>query len=245
MANDAPRQMLVEETGAAVAAAGFAALPAARAATLFGAAAAGPDWDAFAASWAALEPDRHMADGGRYRLRRHAVFALQAGQPALTRAPDQPHYQARVFNQLNGGVERWFAPVTPEVSAGPALAALLSGARAVFDQVAPGAGWHVEMHQFRIQARPDEAGKPTPEGMHRDGVDYVLVAMIGRENVAGGVTGIRVDGQPGEQSFTLENPMDSVLLDDRRVWHGVTPIAPLDPARPGHRDVLVLTFRKA
>jgi hypothetical protein len=35
-----------------------------------------------------------------------------------------------------------------------------------------------------------------------------------------------------------------VLLDDRRVMHGVTPIHPLDPARPGHRDVLVLTYAR-
>jgi hypothetical protein len=33
------------------------------------------DWDVFAASWDRLELDEHMADGGRYRRRRHAVFA--------------------------------------------------------------------------------------------------------------------------------------------------------------------------
>jgi hypothetical protein len=27
------------------------------------------------------------------------------------------------------------------------------------------------------------------------------------------------------------------------VWHGVTPVQPMDPAAPAHRDVLVLTFR--
>jgi hypothetical protein len=251
--NDASRQALLAETGEAVAAAGYAALPAGRAAPLFAAtadtawdgSATGSAWDGFAASWEALEPDRHMADGGRYRLRRHAVFALRPGEPAPRRAPDQPHYQERAFNQLNGGVERWFAPVTAAVADGPVLAGLLGGARAVFDQLAPGAAWQVEMHQFRIRAAAAEAGRPTPEGMHRDGVDYVLVTLVGRHNVAGGVTGIRVDGQPGERSFTLETPLDSVLLDDRRVWHGVTPVVPLDPARPGHRDVLVLTFRRA
>jgi hypothetical protein len=41
----------------------------------------------------------------------------------------------------------------------------------------------------------------------------------------------------------VAEPLDSVLLDDHRVWHGVTPVVPLDPAREGHRDVLVLTFR--
>jgi hypothetical protein len=31
------------------------------------------DWPAFAASWNDLALDRYMADGGRYRRRRHAV----------------------------------------------------------------------------------------------------------------------------------------------------------------------------
>jgi hypothetical protein len=26
--------------------------------------------------------------------------------------------------------------------------------------------------------------------------------------------------------------------------HGVTPVQPLDPAEPGYRDVLVVTFRR-
>ncbi|MFC7553875.1 2OG-Fe dioxygenase family protein [Pseudoroseomonas wenyumeiae] len=33
-----------------------------------------------------------------------------------------------------------------------------------------------------------------------------------------------------------------MLLDDARVWHGVTPVLPLREGEPGFRDVLVLTF---
>ena len=44
-------------------------------------------------------------------------------------------------------------------------------------------------------------------------------------------------------TFTLDTPLDTVLLDDHRVWHGVTPVHPVDDAAPAHRDVLVLTFR--
>ncbi|MFH5925729.1 2OG-Fe dioxygenase family protein [Roseomonas xinghualingensis] len=207
-----------------------------------GMALSGAEWARFADSWNDLRPDGYMADGGRYRLRRHAVYAAEPGQP-LTRGPHQPHYQAREYNQLNGGIERWFDPVTAEVGEGAALRSLLDGSRAVFDGVAPGAGWHAEVHQFRIEGHPGEVGKPTPEGMHSDGVDYVLVMMVGRENVAGGVTGIQIDGREAA-SFTLQESGDAVLLDDRRVMHGVTPIQPIDPARPAHRDVLVITFRK-
>lgn len=226
---------------------GYVLLPSALARAGFdasGEALQGSGWARFAASWEDLRPDEHMADRGRYRLRRHAVYTLEHGHAGITRAPHRPHFQSIDFNPLNGGRERWFAPVEAAVGEGPAMTALLNGARAVFDVMRPRSDWLVEAHQFRIQARPEEAGRPTPEGMHRDGVDYVLVTLIGRENVEGGVTGIRVDGQEGEAaSFALRDPMDSVLLDDRRVWHGVTPVVPLDPARPGHRDVLVLTFR--
>jgi len=34
------------------------------------------------------------------------------------------------------------------------------------------------------------------------------------------------------------------LVDDARVMHGVTAVEPLDPALPGTRDVLVVTFRR-
>ena len=32
------------------------------------------DWERFSASWNDLEIDTYMADGGRYRRRRHAVY---------------------------------------------------------------------------------------------------------------------------------------------------------------------------
>jgi len=39
-------------------------------------------------------------------------------------------------------------------------------------------------------------------------------------------------------------PLDSALLDDSRVYHGVTPVMRLDPRLPAYRDVLVVTFRR-
>ena len=46
-------------------------------------------------------------------------------------------------------------------------------------------------------------------------------------------------------SFTLTQALDSALVDDARVFHGVTPVTPLDPGAPSHRDVLVVTFRRS
>jgi hypothetical protein len=200
------------------------------------------DWPAFAASWDDLGPDTYMADGGRYRKRRHAVFGVTAD--AIVRKPAQPHYQSRDYNTLNGGIERWFEPVLPSIGAGPTMTTVLGFCRTLFGRLTPAQAWHVEVHQFRIEARPGEAGRPTPEGMHQDGVDWVLVLMVARVNVAEGETSIHALDRKLLGSFTLREPLDSALVDDHRVFHGVTPVQPLDAARPAHRDVLVVTFRR-
>ena len=147
-----------------------------------------------------------MADGGRYRKRRHAAFGARAGEP-IHRKPHQPHYQSRDYNPLNGGIARWFDPVLPEIADGPSMTAILATCRALFERLAPTRDWHIEVHQFRIEARSGEAGQPTPEGMHRDGVDYVLVLLVGRRNIQSGVTSIRGTDGRDLGSFTLAEPL--------------------------------------
>jgi hypothetical protein len=201
------------------------------------------DWNHFAASWNGMATDTYMADGGRYRRRRHAVFSASAGVPQVRREPHQPHFQTLVYNTLNGGVDRWFEPIPEEVGAGASFRTILAACRTRFDELAPGSSWRIETHQFRIEARPDEPGQPTPEGMHRDGVDYVLVLLIARQNIASGTTTIHALDRTPLGSFTLTTPLDAALVDDARVFHGVTAVRPLDPSQPAHRDVLVVTFR--
>ena len=102
----------------------------------------------------------------------------------------------------------------------------------------------MEVHQFRIEARSDEPGQPTPEGVHRDGVDFVLVLLIERRNVASGTTTVYDRDRRELGSFTLTDTFDAALVDDTRVYHGVTPVIPLDAAQPAYRDVLVVTCQR-
>jgi hypothetical protein len=186
--------------------------------------------------------DGFMADGGRYRRRRHAVFSA-AVDGCITRLPHQPHYQSRDYNPLNGGVARWFAPVETSIADGPTLGTILRCTREIFERLAGRREWRIEIHQFRIEARCGERGQPTPEGIHRDGVDYVLVLLIDRVNILSGTTTIHALNGDRLGSFTLTTPFDAAILDDARVAHGVTAIEPLDPECPAYRDVLVVTFR--
>jgi hypothetical protein len=143
-----------------------------------------------------------------------------------------------------GGIERWFAPIEPAVLEGATFQGVLRFCLALFAPMRPEADWHLECHQFRIEARADAAGLPTPEGVHRDGVDYVLVMLVRRENIASGTTTVHAPDGRLLGSFTLAAPLDAALVDDARVEHGVTPVRPLDAARPAWRDVLVVTLRR-
>ncbi len=203
------------------------------------------DWQQFAASWNDLGPDTYLAKVGRRRRRRHAVYSVTASA-GITREPHQPHYQSSDYNSLQGNIERWFEPIEPEIGAGATLRTILGFARAFFAPLAPQvADWRVEVHQFRIEARPGEPGEPTPEGVHRDGVEYVLVLLVDRQNIASGTTTIHAADGSLLGSFTLAQAFYAALVDDARVYHGVTAVTPLDPTEPSHRDVLVVTLKSA
>ncbi|QHC35465.1 2OG-Fe dioxygenase family protein [Komagataeibacter xylinus] len=203
------------------------------------------DWASFAASWNRLGLDRYMADGGRYRRRRHATFAISA--EGIRRKKHQPHYQSRDYNELNGGIERWFRAIEPEMGSHPALLAILRLMHRIVTDLSEPASlpdvWHTEVHQFRIEALENSPGQPTPEGLHRDGVDWVMVIMVRRENVMSGETSIHDLQRTLLGGFMLDQPLDTAVVNDNRVYHGVTAVRPLDPARPAYRDVLVVTFR--
>lgn len=102
-----------------------------------------------------------MADGGRYRRRRFAVFHFEDG--SVHRASRRADFQARTYNRLNGGVARWFEPVVDAIADHPITRRIVSGAASIFDSVFAGSGtqqsWDVELYQFRIEAAQDEKGR--------------------------------------------------------------------------------------
>jgi hypothetical protein len=154
----------------------------------------------------------------------------------------RPHWQPTTYNALHGGIRRWFEPIEQRAWSDPLLQRLLATLAQVFSRAegAPVPRWYVEVHQFRIDAS-QEVGKPTPEGAHRDGVDYVAVVLLERTGIAGGETAVRsATGELLLQTMLAE-PWTALLLDDRRVMHETTPIVGTGPA--AHRDTLVLTFR--
>lgn len=194
-------------------------------------------------SWETLPRDAYLRDGGRYRSRRHASYVQAIADHTLSYVPHRAHWQPVDYNALHGGIERWFEPVTPEVSTDAAWRnfILRVGELCASTLSAPPDRWYIEAHQFRIDTA-EGIGRPTPEGAHRDGVDFVAVVLVNRRGVKGGESRVFDAHGPSGVRFTLTEPWSVLLLDDARVIHETTPIQP--DGEPGVRDTLVITYRR-
>ena len=201
-------------------------------------------WPSLASSWDRLPPDTHLRDGGHYRHRRHACYVQTLEGNSLQATPHRAHWQPTDYNALHGGFERWFEPVELAVSQAGLWTGLLLALGRLFAQVKPAPQWFIEAHQFRIDTAGG-VGRPTPEGAHRDGVDFVVVMLVGRQGVKGGETRLFDAHGPSGVRFVMTEPLTALLLDDTRVIHETTPIQPSGEPSGGCRDTLVLTYRAA
>lgn len=195
----------------------------------------------FCQSWNGLVRDPYLRDGGNYRYRRYSVLQWQNNQ--LTVLPYEPHYQSSHYNRVHGGFNRHFRPWLSTTLHNPALTQIIRWTTQQFVK-SPNELWRIQAHQFRIVARAEQKGKPTPEGVHKDGADYILIMLMNRANIRGGVSQIYDNHMQLLANGTLTKQGDLVIVNDHLVYHGVTEIEPIDVSLPAWRDVLVLTFHK-
>jgi hypothetical protein len=199
-------------------------------------------WTRFAAHWDDLAPDRYAAELGTRRLRRYGHFLFTAADGFAEPMPHDVFVQPEDSNPLYVATDRHFEPLTDAFAKDPLLEGLLKlvGRMATTRDDAP--EWSAKVTPFRVLASADDEGRPTPEGLHRDGVTLVTSLLIGRRNAIGGEsTVVDMEGRR-LLSTTLCEPGTLLLGDDRRTLHGVSPIRPRDPAQLALRDVLVITF---
>ncbi|MCK5727070.1 MAG: 2OG-Fe dioxygenase family protein [Thiotrichaceae bacterium] len=193
----------------------------------------------FCCSWDKLPEDQYLKDQEHFRYRRYSVFEWV--NQILLKSPTEPHYQTEEYNRVYGGVYRHYDAINDQET--PLIENLAQWALQALDKML--GNWRIQCHQFRVCASQQEEGKPTPEGIHQDGADYVFIMLIGKENVRGGMSSVyRAPNENPIYVTMLAEQGELLLLDDRKYWHGVTNIEPEDGTKPAYRDVLVMTFHR-
>jgi hypothetical protein len=201
-------------------------------------------WQLLVEDWNHLELDRYLAAGAKFRRRRYGRYSWSPAEDVLASLPNEPYFQPEDENPYAGGVVRDFAPLLPGTVDNPFLHALVRATFACLPLTdgKQGKRWEVRVHQIRIVASPDKPGLPTPEGIHQDGTDFLTLHLVRRQNIAEGESTIYdLDRQP-IRHYTLREPLDSLVLEDPRIMHGVTPVHSADGRSPGFRDMLGLDF---
>ena len=190
--------------------------------------------------WNNLPEDQYLKDRSKYRRRKHA--SLEVVDSKIQIKKHRAHWQPTTYNALHGGIQRWFEPIDSNFLLAMPFRKLLTQVTSLASEIDHCTHWFSEIHQFRIDTT-DGIGRPTPEGAHRDGVDWVALLLIEKSMVVGGETRVFQINNTLGRRFTLDHPWTLLMMDDRRVVHETSPIRP--KSEYGWRDTLVITLRSS
>ncbi|QHA88459.1 2OG-Fe dioxygenase family protein [Serratia rhizosphaerae] len=191
-------------------------------------------------TWDNLPVDEYLP-GSRLRRRRICKFSLSP-QGEIAPLQDCHFFQSSQVNGLLGGIKRLYPRSEDNFISSSVLRRLLAHHHALLTRLVGDRRWLVTCHQLRICCDAQQAGLAAPEGRHADGHDYIFQHLIQRRNVLGGAS--EVYDRNGRPVLTrvLQGFLDTLLLDDRKMLHDVTPLYPDDPHRAAFRDMLIIDF---
>ena len=202
------------------------------------------EWLSLSIDYADLPPDEFLPDGGRYRFRRYGRFYFLPSTEELLRLPHQDYFQDTDINQVTGGIVRKFAPLRDTTFENPFLHDMIRFDFRHFpvsDEMKQ-APWEVQVHLIRVTATAGEEGRPTPEGIHKDGAEFVTVHLAELVNADGGEVSIYDNDKNLLTSFRLNQIMDFYVFNDDILWHKADPIKPKVEAHQAVRSILTFDY---
>ena len=120
---------------------------------------------------------------GKYRLRRYSVVELMT-EPKFFKLTDVNTFtQSDKYNNFQGNVTREFENLEEEVLESDGFREIVYLFRTI-NKLSHGT--QVDIHQMRIIALNGKVTQVSPEGVHRDGYDFIAMIGILRYNIKGG-----------------------------------------------------------
>ncbi|TFI51741.1 hypothetical protein BLD44_024535 [Mastigocladus laminosus UU774] len=172
---------------------------------------------------------------GNYRTRRLSRFIVS--EDKLIKLPHGYLFQSKDYNPLLGDIKREFAELDD------ALIELDIFKNLVFaftDSCKLHPEAEIGVHQIRTSCSPENFGNPAPEGIHRDGTDFIGIFSVDRNNIQGGETHLYTAKKEKPVFNKILYPGELLLINDHQFFHFTTPIKPIGEG-VGTRDVFVLT----
>jgi hypothetical protein len=183
--------------------------------------------------------DDYMGHGTRHK--RFSQYRLSPDTTAeggwsFERLAHRDYTAFKKFNPVGGGKKRTYEPI--EVDFTGLIRHGIAGLG-----LDAGEDWQINVHQNRSSADDSTNAPLTPEGVHHDGHEFVMIAVLRKQNVAGAITRLwQPDASEPFWTGILE-PGQAVLLDDRAIAHDVTDVESAN-GQTAHRDIVIVAFSR-
>ena len=185
---------------------------------------------------------RHCNTSLCTRFRRHQRFELDtsARNGFGVVASDDHLFEQKVADFRKQ--PRMFSGMEQHVVEGDAFLSLLSQLSSLVLLPRPNIDkLQVDVHQVRLLSMSGNAADNAPEGVHQDGADYIVSALVlNRHNVTNDMSVVYDKDQQELYRTTLQEG-EFMFQDDKHLWHDIKPIrATENPV--GYRDILGFDF---
>lgn len=173
-----------------------------------------------------------------YRRRTTSRFSLEySGDDwQITRVKNSPVVQTVPSSDYRS-LSRVFPETSIEIIEHPEFNKLLSSLGNLVLQADDTVGaLQITAWQTGIVATPYRSGSNAPEGIHQDGSDYIVSALVtARDNIQGGVSRVFAEDKTTEVLSVALQPGQGIFQADSgsSLWHDVTPIR-VDNTREGN-----------
>ena len=203
-------------------------------------------------------------DPDQLRRRRYGRFVYIPWADALFEQPSVAgadgelvveYFQPISLNSVDGGLKRPFIPLHPAIRSNRALHELIRFDYWSLPERADMEGMPITVgvHQVALQPKWGRPAIASPNHLHQDGEPFTFVHLARRQNITGGLNYVatadcagqhpnKVDQSKILACFTLENLLDSFVVDDQRVSHHVDGVYPLFEDQTAERSAFLIDF---
>jgi hypothetical protein len=204
-------------------------------------------------------PLDRFGGGGRFRSFAQGILspktasvAWKPGSPGHDGSLEIDYWQGADYQPEHGGVVRLFRRATDEVMARALLNKLIWWDLWLTGMAETNEALLCGVHFVRMNATPGCPSMATPDCLHRDGEPFTIVHLLERQDVDGGVNHIAPPQYASCQirdvpqcdliSFSLDEPLQSYIVDDAAVCHHVTAVTCNEAASLGTRTAILIEF---
>lgn len=100
---------------------------------------------------------------------------------------------------------------------------------------------NISVHQVRQICYPEFNSDNSPEGIHRDGANFIISAfVINKSNVKGGKSIVYEEDKSNIVLSTILDKNEALFQEDEKYWHYVNPISCKNENYIGIRDIFGL-----